>query len=100
MKPIRSRIPTIKPRELYACSVILMALSHGTKAVHAQTGPFSPTNWPPTISSSAVVDYFVVDPNAVFTTPAGWSQTVSFAGGGDQAFQQATFTGMIGDQST
>ena len=39
----------------------------------AQTGPFSPSDWPPTINTSATVDYVIIDPNAVFTTPAGWN---------------------------
>jgi hypothetical protein len=46
------------------------------------------------------VDYVVVDQNAVFDTPPGWSPTVSFATGGDQAFQTVTLGGLTGDQST
>jgi hypothetical protein len=83
------------------CGGLLAVLifSLGTPA-QAQTGPFGPTNWPPTINASAVVDYVIVDPNAVFDTPAGWAPTVSFATGGDQAFQTVTLGGLTGDQST
>ena len=86
-------------RRIFAIAALVTLLS-GVSKLDAQTGPFGPTNWPPTINANAVVDYFVVDPNAVFNSPAGWSQTVSFAGGGDQAYQTATFAGLIGDQST
>jgi hypothetical protein len=78
------------------CAVLLA----GTAVVHAQTGPFSPTNWPPTVDANATVDYYIVDQNATFSTPAGWSQTVSFAGGGDQAYQSINLSGLVGDEST
>src|SRR5690349_15296054 len=78
-------------------AVIALAAAAG---VHAQTGPFSPTNWPATVQPTATVDYYIVDPNAVFSTPAGWSQTVSFAGGGDQAYQSINLSGLMGDEST
>jgi hypothetical protein len=68
--------------------------------LNAQSGPFEPTNWPPTISASATVDYYIVDPAALFDTPAGWSQTISFAGGGDQAYQSINLSGLSGDEST
>ena len=41
---------------------------------HAQIGPFSPTNWPPTISASATVDYVIIDPNAAFHTPCPYQK--------------------------
>lgn len=69
-------------------------------AAQAQTGPFAPTNWPPAINASATVDYYIVDPAAVFDTPSGWSQTISFAGGGDQAYQSINLSGLAGDEST
>jgi len=80
------------------CAVLLLLLG-GTNG-RAQTGPFNPTNWPSTIDANATVDYYVVDQNATFSTPSGWSQTVSFAGGGDQAFQSINLSGLVGDQST
>jgi len=80
-------------------SAVLLLLLGGTNG-RAQTGPFSPTNWPSTIDANATVDYYVVDQNATFSTPSGWSQTVSFAGGGDQAFQSINLSGLVGDQST
>ena len=66
----------------------------------AQTGPFSPSKWPPTINTSATVDYVIIDPNAVFTTPAGWNANLILAGGGDQAYSGITLNGLFGDQST
>ena len=66
----------------------------------ASAGPYEPTNWPPIINATATVDYYIVDPAAVFDTPPGWSQTVSFAGGGDQAYQLINLSGLAGDQST
>ena len=72
----------------------------GASGVRAQTGPFSPTNWPATVQANATVDYFIVDQNATFSTPAGWAPTVSFAGGGDQAYQSINLSGLVGDQST
>ena len=86
--------------QLYSFSVFVALLLAGAGSVHAQTGPFSPTDWPTTIDANATVDYFIVDPNVTFSTPPGWSQTVSFAGGGDQAYQSINLSGLMGDQST
>ena len=69
-------------------------------AARAQTGPFSPSNWPPTISTNATVDYVIIDPNASFTTPAGWNGVLTLAGGGDQAYNGITLGGLFGDQMT
>ncbi len=66
----------------------------------AQTGPFSPSDWPPTINTSATVDYVIIDPNAVFTTPAGWNANLILAGGGDQTYSGITLNGLFGDQMT
>ena len=70
-------------------------------STQAQTGPFSPSNWPPTINASATVDYVIIDPNAAFdNTPAGWSSVLSLAAGGDQAYSGITLDGLYGDQAT
>ncbi len=86
------------PRGLLLGAVFSLVL--GGIDVRAQTGPFDPTNWPSTIVATATVDYYIVDQNATFSTPAGWNQTVSFAGGGDQAFASINLSGLVGDQST
>src|SRR4051794_36509527 len=86
------------PRGLLVCAVFSLVLA--AIDVRAQTGPFDPTNWPSTIDATATVDFYVVDQNATFSTPAGWNETVSFAGGGDQAFQSINLSGLVGDQST
>ncbi len=78
----------------------LVALLAGTASVNAQTGPFAPTNWPASINRTATVDYSIVDPAATFDTPAGWAQTVSFAGSADQAYQPINLSGLAGDEST
>ena len=67
---------------------------------HAQIGPFSPSNWPPTISASATVNYVIIDPNAAFHTPVGWNAVLTFANGGDQTYSGITLAGMYGDQTT
>src|SRR5579862_490113 len=88
------------PLRSNSLGAILVMVLTGIVEVHAQTGPFSPTNWPATVDANATVDFYIVDPNAAFSTPAGWSQTVSFAGGGDQAFQSINLSGLAGDEST
>ncbi len=81
--------------------LVLTLLSFaGVTALRGQTGFPPPTNWPATISETATVHYGVFDQNASFNTPAGWGQSVSLAGGGDQTFQPITLGGMTGDQST
>jgi hypothetical protein len=50
-------------------------------STQAQTGPFSPSDWPPTINTNSTVDYVIIDPNAVFTTPAGWNPVVTLSPG-------------------
>ena len=68
--------------------------------LQAQTGPFYPTNWPPTIDTNSTgVDYLIVDQSAIFDTPPSWNPSISFATGGDQAFTSATREGLVGDAS-
>ncbi len=100
MKPVPKPACQTRRSQLIRLGPVLVTLLAGLTGLHAQTGPFSPTNWPPTINPNAMADYFVVDPNAVFSTPAGWSPTLSFAGGGDQTYQTVTLGGLTGDQST
>lgn len=66
----------------------------------AQIGPFSPSNWPPTIDTNAVVDYVIIDPNATFDTPAGWNGLLTLVNGGDSAYSGITLAGLFGDQTT
>ena len=89
-----------KPLRPIAQGATLLGFVCGIAALYGQTGPFAPTNWPPTVSPSATVDYGIFDPNAAFTTPVGWNPSVSLAGGGDQTFQSITLCGLTGDQST
>src|SRR5437867_1519104 len=100
MKALRLNLSQARLQRLHRVCTVFALLFTSLALVHAQTGPFSPTNWPATINANATVDYYIVDQNANFTTPAGWSPTVSFAGGGDQAFQSINLSGLSGDQST
>src|SRR6476660_4503012 len=84
----------------FAYGAMLATFCLAACSLHAQTGPFPPTDWPATINQNATVSYGVFDSKATFNTPAGWSQTVSLAGGGDQTFQPITLGGLTGDQST
>src|SRR5258707_8913170 len=70
--------------------------------LRAQTGPFYPTNWPPTIDTNSTgVDYLIFDVAAAFDTPPGWNSTgVPFSAGGDQDYAPATRDGLVGDAST
>jgi hypothetical protein len=100
MKALRLNLTQVRRQRFQRFNTAL-ALLFGSLAVgHSQTGPFSPTNWPTTIDANATVDYYIADPNATFLTPGGWSPTIGFAGGGDQAYQSINLSGLIGDQST
>ena len=66
----------------------------------AQIGPFSPSDWPPTINTNITVDYVIIDPNAVFNTPTGWNANLILANGGDQTYIGITLNGLFGDQMT
>lgn len=69
-------------------------------STQAQTGPFSPSDWPPTINTNVTVDYVIIDPNAVFNTPAAWNANLILANGGDEAYSGITLNGLYGDQAT
>jgi len=80
--------------------MVLAALLGGAVHLGAQTGPFSPTDWPSTVNPTAAVDYGIFDPSATFTTESGWTQSVSLSGGGDQTYTTITVGGMTGDEQT
>lgn len=79
-----------------AAVIVLLAAT----ATQAQTGPFSVTDWPPTINANATVDYVIIDPNAAFTTPGGWNPGLTLANGGDEAYSGITLDTLFGDQAT
>jgi hypothetical protein len=79
------------------CGIVMMAVA---TVLHAQTAPFAATNWPPTVSSKAMVHYFIADPKATFATSASWNQSLSFADDGDQTFQAVSHNDLAGSQST
>lgn len=84
--------------QLHVPSVLLALTLAGTAFA---AGPYSPTNWPPTIEPTKIVHYAVTDSDPGFTVPnANWTNSLFWAGGGDQAYvaQQVcqplvTFTG-------
>jgi hypothetical protein len=87
-----------KPQLLVHSVALALTLAGTTFAA----GPYSPTDWPPTINPAKAVHYYVANLNAAgFTVPnANWTPSLFRAGGGDQAFvpQQVcgplvTFTG-------
>ncbi len=94
-----SEIPglTMQARFAWVTAAIWALAAASTQA---QTGPFSPSDWPPTIDTNAPVDYVIIDPNAVFTTPVGWNGNLTLANGGDQTYSSITLNGLIGDQAT
>ncbi len=79
------------------CGIVMIA---GAAALRAQTAPFAAMNWPPTVSSSATVHYFIADPKAGFATSSGWNQSLSFADDGDQTYQTVSHNDLTGVQST
>jgi hypothetical protein len=79
------------------CGIVMTA---GAAVLHAQTAPFAATNWPTTVSSNAMVHYFIADPKAAFATSASWNQSLSFADDGDQTFQTVSHNDLTGSQST
>jgi len=81
-------------------SAMLGMILASAAGLQAQTGPFSATNWPASINTNSIVDYIIIDPNAVFNSPAGWNNVLSLAGGGDQAYVGITLAGLFGDQLT
>jgi len=89
-----------RPKRRILCGAILITLLGGAIHLGAQTGPFSPSDWPPTVNANATVDYGIFDSSATFSTPPGWNNTVSQAGGGDQPFGTITVGGLTGNQET
>jgi len=93
-------MPDPRPPRPILHGAILVTLLGGALQLGAQTGPFGPTNWPPTVNANATVNYGIFDPNASFNTPAGWTDAVTQAGGGDQTLQTITLGGLTGNQET
>ncbi len=64
-------------------------------------GPYSPTNWPPTVDATKQVHYVVTDSDPGFTVPnENWTNSLFWVSGSDSSFvdQQVcgplvTFTG-------
>src|SRR6266850_4327127 len=101
MKSLPSTTMAIKRSQWLPFLAIALISLTAFSRLDAQTGPFYPTNWPPTIDTNSTgVDYFIVDISAIFDTPPGWSQSGSFSGGGDQDYTLATRDGLVGDAST
>jgi hypothetical protein len=81
-------------------SAILGLIFVSIATLNAQTGPFSETNWPASIDTNSVVDYFIIDPDNNFTTPASWNNVLSWDNCCDQTYTTITLAGLFGDQAT
>lgn len=70
----------------------------------AQTGPFSETDWPPTIDVNVAADWAVFDPAISFFFPSTpntpWVNSVSLSGGGDQAYEVIPLDSLLGNHGT
>jgi hypothetical protein len=93
MKTPRLTIPEL------LLTVIVVTLLAGRVNSHAQ---YTNADWPPTIDTNAAVDYAIFDPDfpTFPSTPAGWTFSISLAGGGDQAFTLSTLGGLKGNEGT
>jgi len=99
MNSLPSKTMDNKTKRLACFAIALICLTSHYR-VQAQTGPFYPTNWPPTIDTNSTgVDYLIVDQAATFDTPGAWLPNVAFATGGDQDFSSAIRDGLTGDAS-
>jgi hypothetical protein len=89
----------MKTRLIILLRVIVVTLLAGALNSHAQ---YTNADWPPTINPSAAVDYSIFDPDfpTFPSTPSGWMNSVSLAGGGDQAFTLSTLGGLKGNEGT
>src|ERR1035437_3233589 len=66
-----------------------------------QLGPFGPSDWPPSVAPSGIVDYAIFDPNNSFAPPPGWNNVMSLTpSGGDQTFVGVTYGGLFGNDGT
>jgi hypothetical protein len=85
----------IRIKNLFRAPAIALAL-FSMASTHAQTGPFSPENWPPTGLPDATVHFISVDDSF---TPfgSGWiSGDLSILSGGDQGTQPIDIGGHKG----
>jgi hypothetical protein len=80
-------------------TVIVVTLLAGSLNSYAQ---YTNVDWPPTINPNAAVDYAIFDPDVggFPSTPAGWLNSMTLAGGGDQAYVLATLGGLKGNDGT
>jgi hypothetical protein len=80
-------------------TLIVVTLLAGAFKSNAQ---YTNVDWPPTINTNAAVDYAIFDPDfpTFPSTPAGWNNSVSLSGGGDQAFTLSSLGGLKGDEGT
>jgi len=84
--------------QISAGTAAILSLAAGALTSTAQTGPFSPGDWPSTVNGSASVDYCILDPNNSFTAQPDWNNVLYLPGGGDQVFVGITLATLFGDQ--
>jgi hypothetical protein len=87
-------------RRKHALFAAILALMLALQSARAQNGPFPVSDWPASINTNLIVDYWIVDPNASFNTPAGWNGVVSWQNCCDQTYVGLTLAGLYGVQAT
>jgi len=90
----------MKTRGLLSHTVsILLLLTGAARVADAQTGPFDPTAWPPTIDKTKAVHFIATD--GALTAPSdSWSPQLSILSGGDQATEDFAIGGFTGKKVT
>lgn len=75
---------------------VLAALSILVSNLSAQTGPFDPEAWPPTINPGLPVDYVVTDGGLQAPSGEWFSDALLILSGGDQGTADTTIGGHVG----
>ncbi|MFN0130218.1 MAG: hypothetical protein ACKV19_26445 [Verrucomicrobiales bacterium] len=86
---------------LWAPATALCFLLISVLPAPAETGPFPPGAWPPTVDGGSTVHYGVV--NDAFGAPegaSGWSPSLQILSGGDQITEPMTAKGFSGLRAT
>ncbi|HOW65282.1 MAG TPA: hypothetical protein P5186_05145 [Candidatus Paceibacterota bacterium] len=80
-------------------TISMAAWMTGVSLMAAQTGPFDPEAWPPTIDVNKTVHFVVTD--GTLTSPGGsWMEGLQILTGGDQGTSDLTINGHTGKKVT
>lgn len=90
----------MKTRGLLSYTVsILLLLTGAARVANAQTGPFDPTAWPPTIDKTKAVHFIATD-GGLAAPSDNWSPQLSILSGGDQTTEDFAIGGFTGKKVT